>query len=174
VPFLWWKLQMTAVELLGRHVPDVSEPHATAEVGAVAVDALLLEGEAILDVARMLDPLLPDDERALLASWGVPSRTVLEVVARDGDALVVRDLVAGGEHRIGADVLDHGGVGTRVVGVVVAGASADGPGHLVGPVVHLTAGTEAVVDAFAEGLDAQAVVDLVEELIGSSSNANIH
>lgn len=179
VPFLWWKLQMTAVELYGADLPRLEDEHASRHLGMLVVDALLVEDDAIADIAALLDPLLPDDERALLASWERPRRTVLEVVGRDGDLLVLRDLASGDERRVGRDAVHHAHDGDTVIAVVAPSSEAlGGPAgldHLVGSVLHLPAQArdEAVV-ALAGARSAQEVVDLVGDLVGRVPDAHLH
>ncbi len=173
VSFVWWKLQITAVELFGDELPHLDDPRPDRALGMVVVDGFLVEGGGISDVGGLLGPLLPDDERALLDAWGAPTRTVFEVEGRDGDALVLRDLLHGERRTVGLDAVAHAADGDTIVAVAVPAPS--GGDHLVGPVVHVPVDArDDVVAALDAGLDAQQVVDLVVELLASTADAHLH
>jgi hypothetical protein len=163
VPFVWWKLERACVRTRRRDLPW-SAARAMV-VGTVAVDAHLVEDGALAEVADLIGPLLPDDERELAASWADVTRGLHLVEEVNEGNVIVRDLVT----EAVAVVAPDPGEGPATAGDLWLAVLVPGPGdrsHVVGPVLHPPpAARGLLVEALADDPDGQELVDLVSALL---------
>lgn len=163
VPFVWWKLERACVRTRRRDLPWTSSPSPV--VVAMAVDALLVEDGALAGAADHLAPVLPDDERELVAGWTDLAHGLHQVEGETDDGVTVRDLVTDAVVVVARDPEDRpAAVGDVWLTVLVPGP--DGRMHSVGPILHPPAAARPLlVDTLAAGPDGQQLVDLVGALL---------
>ncbi|MGH9225937.1 MAG: DUF1841 family protein [Acidimicrobiales bacterium] len=136
VGWVWEKLEwFLAREGYEDHLDTVLDAFGyEAEHETLAPSLVLFSDRAVEDFLTRRGPLLPDDERNLVAQWALVDRSVHEVVAVEpGAGLTTRDVRSGET----VDVQERLGSGQLAVGdLIFAHVVPDGAGHqIVGGVV---------------------------------------